>query len=48
MAAAALVIFGVILVMFGMLAQFSVPIIGLGVLALIAAGILRVLMSRRT
>ena len=47
-AAGALVFVGVILVVFGILLQFSVPIIGLGIVALIAAGILQVMMSRRS
>ena len=49
MAAAALVVVGVVLVILGIFAGgMSYPIIGLGVVCLIAAGILRVLMSRRT
>ena len=47
MASAALMIVGIILVVFGILAGVSYPLIGLGILALIAAGILQVLTSRR-
>jgi hypothetical protein len=49
MAAAALVVLGVILVVFGLLATgVSYPLIGLGIVALIAAGIMQVMSSRRT
>jgi hypothetical protein len=49
MAGAALVILGVILVLFGIFASgVSYPLIGLGIVALIAAGILQVMVSRRT
>jgi hypothetical protein len=48
MATAALVVLGVILVLFGILASgVSYPLIGLGLVALIAAGILQVMASRR-
>jgi hypothetical protein len=48
MAAAAPVIFGVILVLFGIFASgVSYPLIGLGIVALTAAGVLQV-MARRT
>lgn len=49
MAAAALVVLGVILVVFGLLASgVSYPLISLGIVALIAAGIMQVMSSRRT
>ena len=48
MASAALVIVGIIFVIVGILAGGSLPFVGLGVLALIAAGILQVLAMRRT
>ena len=47
-AAAALVFLGVILVVLGILAQFSIPVISLGLVALIAAGVLQVMMTRRS
>jgi hypothetical protein len=48
MAAAALVILGVILVLFGILATgVSYPLITLGIVALIAAGILQMMAARR-
>ena len=48
MAAAALVILGVILVVFGILASgVSYPLIALGIVALIAAGILQMMGARR-
>jgi hypothetical protein len=47
MAAAALVILGVILVLFGILATgVSYPLIALGIVSLIAAGALQVMQSR--
>jgi hypothetical protein len=49
MAAAALVILGVLLVVLGIFAAGgSIPIIALGIVSLIAAGIFQVMMSRRT
>lgn len=48
MAAAALVIVGILLVVVGILAGGSIPFVGLGVLSLVAAGILRVMSSRRS
>lgn len=48
-AAAALVIVGVLLVLLGLFAAGgSLPIIGLGIVALVAAGILQVMGARRT
>jgi hypothetical protein len=47
MAGAALVIVGVLLVVLGILAGGSIPFVTLGILALVAAGILQVLTSRR-
>ena len=46
MAAAALVIVGILLVVVGILAGGSIPFVGLGVLSLVAAGILQVMSSR--
>ena len=48
MASAALVIVGIILVVVGILAGGSLPFVGLGVLSLVAAGILQVLAVRRS
>lgn len=48
MASAALVIVGIILVMVGIFAGGKIEWVGLGVLALIAAGVLQILMSRRS
>lgn len=48
MASAALVIVGIILVVVGILAGGSLPFVGLGVLSLVAAGILQVLATRRS
>jgi len=48
MAGAALVIVGVLLVVLGILAGGSIPFVTLGILALVAAGILQVLTSRRS
>ncbi len=49
MAAAALVILGVILILFGILASgVSYPLIALGIVALIAAGILQLMATRRS
>jgi hypothetical protein len=48
MAGAALVIVGVLLVVIGILGGGSIPFVTLGILALVAAGILQVLTSRRT
>jgi hypothetical protein len=49
MATAALVILGVILVLFGILASgVSYPLITLGIVALIAAGILQLMATRRS
>ena len=47
MAIAALVVVGLILVVIGILAGASYPLIGLGVLSLIAAGVLQVLPVRK-
>ena len=47
MASVALVIVGVLLVVVGILAGGSIPFVGLGVLSLVAAGILQVMSSRR-
>ena len=48
MAAAALVVLGVILVLFGIFASgVSYPLIALGIVALIAAGALQMMQSRR-
>jgi hypothetical protein len=48
MAAAALVILGVVLVLLGIFAaNGSIPIIGLGLVALIAAGYFQMMGSRR-
>jgi hypothetical protein len=48
MAGAALVIVGVLLLVIGIVNGGSIPFVTLGVLALVAAGILQVLTSRRT
>ncbi|HEV8253005.1 MAG TPA: hypothetical protein VGQ66_06445 [Candidatus Limnocylindria bacterium] len=48
MASAALVIVGIILVVIGVLGGGRLEILGLGVLSLVAAGILQVLAMRRT
>jgi len=48
MASAALVIIGIILVVVGILGGGRLEILGLGVLCLIAAGILQVMAMRRT
>jgi type II secretory pathway pseudopilin PulG len=48
MAEAALVIVGILLVVVGILAGGSIPFVGLGVLSLVAAGILQVMSSRRS
>jgi hypothetical protein len=48
MASAALVIVGIILVIVGIFAGGKIEWVGLGVLALIAAGVLQILMSRRS
>jgi uncharacterized membrane protein YdfJ with MMPL/SSD domain len=48
MAAGALVILGILLVVFGIFASVSYPLIGFGILALIAAGILQVVSTRRS
>ena len=47
MAAAALVIVGIVLVVIGILGGGRLEILGLGVLSLIAAGILQIFTSRR-
>jgi hypothetical protein len=48
MAGAALVIVGVLLLVIGIVNGGSIPFLTLGVLALVAAGILQVVTSRRT
>jgi hypothetical protein len=48
MAGAALVIVGVLLLVIGIVNGGSIPFVTLGVLALVAAGILQVVTSRRT
>jgi hypothetical protein len=48
MAEAALVIVGILLVVVGILAGGSIPFVGLGVLSLVAAGIVQVMSSRRS
>ncbi len=47
MALPALVFVGLLLVVLGILAGGSIPFVGLGVLSLVAAGIVQVLSSRR-
>jgi hypothetical protein len=49
MAAGALVILGILLVVFGILASgVSYPLIALGIVALIAAGIMQMMSTRRS
>ena len=48
MAGVALVIVGVLLLVIGIVNGGSIPFVTLGILALVAAGILQVLTSRRT
>jgi hypothetical protein len=48
MAGPALMIVGVLLLVIGIVNGGSIPFVTLGILALVAAGILRVLTSRRT
>jgi len=49
MAAGALVILGILLVVFGLLATgVSYPLIGFGIVALIAAGIMQMMSTRRS
>jgi hypothetical protein len=47
MASTALVIVGIILVVIGILGGGRLEILGLGVLSLVAAGVLQVFMARR-
>jgi hypothetical protein len=47
MAAAALIMVGILLVIVGILAGGSIPFVALGVVALVAAGAIQVALSRR-
>jgi len=47
MAAAALVVMGIVLVILGIFANGSIPLIGLGIISLIAAGIMQTVGARR-
>lgn len=47
MAAAALVVLGIILVVLGILADGSLPLIGIGIVALVAAGIMQTIGARK-
>jgi len=48
MAAAALVILGILLVVLGLFAAGNIILVGMGLLALVAAGILQVAGTRRS